>query len=224
MNHGARGRPVALFIIKCMITFGYNNKVSSILRALCAIAIGLVMVFNADATVKVVQIIAAFLFAAGVVSFGYGYANRKSGAMTLMTVNAVVDIVIGLLLFLFPHWVAGAIVFVIGVVILLLGIIQFFALYAASSLIGGGGSLIFSLIAIGGGVLLLFNPFSERVMSVLAGVFLIYYGVSELLSMRKVRKAKEEYDIKFPREDDTDSGHIGNDGIKDVEYHKVDEQ
>lgn len=48
-----------------MITFGYNNKFSSILRSLAAIAIGLVMVCATDATTTVVKIIAAFLFAAG---------------------------------------------------------------------------------------------------------------------------------------------------------------
>ena len=81
-----------------MITFGYNNKFSTALRALAAIGIGLVMVFSTEATVNVVKIIAAFLFAAGMVSLGYGFAHRKSGAMALMSVNAVVDIVIGLLL------------------------------------------------------------------------------------------------------------------------------
>ena len=81
-----------------MITFGYNSKFSSILRSLSAIAIGLVMVVSNNATVTVVRIIAAFLFAAGVVSFIYGFVNRKNGAMALMSVKAAVDVFIGLLL------------------------------------------------------------------------------------------------------------------------------
>ena len=44
-----------------MITFGYNNKFSTALRALAAIGIGLVMVFSTEATVNVVKIIAACL-------------------------------------------------------------------------------------------------------------------------------------------------------------------
>ena len=86
-----------------MITFGYNNKFSSILRALSAISIGGVMLFSNEATITVVKIIAAFLFAAGIVSFIYGYVNRRNGAMSLMSLNAVVDIIIGLLLFFFPE-------------------------------------------------------------------------------------------------------------------------
>ena len=212
-----------------MITFGYNNKFSSILRSLAAIAIGLVMVCATDATTTVVQIIAAFLFAAGIVSFAYGFANRKSGTFGLMTVNAVVDIVIGLILFLWPGFVAGVIVAIIGIVILAFGVIQILALAGTMSLLGSGGlNILLACLAIGGGIVLIFNPFSERVMSILAGVFLIYYGITDLISMRRVSKAKKEYEIHFTETrvdpDSTIDVDDDFDGIKDVDYHKIDEQ
>lgn len=212
-----------------MITFGYNNKFSSILRSLAAIAIGLVMVCATDATTTVVQIIAAFLFAAGIVSFAYGFANRKSGTFGLMTVNAVVDIVIGLILFLWPGFVAGVIVAIIGIVILVFGVIQILALAGTMSLLGSGGlNILLAFLAIAGGIVLIFNPFSERVMSILAGVFLIYYGITDLISMRRVSKAKKEYEIHFTETrvdpDSTIDVDDDFDGIKDVDYHKIDEQ
>lgn len=214
-----------------MITFGYNNKFSSILRSLAAIAIGLVMVCATDATTTVVQIIAAFLFAAGIVSFAYGFANRKSGTFGLMTVNAVVDIVIGLILFLWPGFVAGVIVAIIGIVILVFGVIQILALAGTMSLLGSGGlNILLAFLAVAGGIVLIFNPFSERVMSILAGVFLIYYGITDLISMRRVSKAKKEYEIHFTETRvDPDStidvdADDDFDGIKDVDYHKIDEQ
>lgn len=212
-----------------MITFGYNNKFSSILRSLAAIAIGLVMVCATDATTTVVQIIAAFLFAAGIVSFAYGFANRKSGTFGLMTVNAVVDIVIGLILFLWPPFVAGVIVAIIGIVILVFGVIQILALAGTMSLLGSGGlNILLALLAVVGGIVLIFNPFSERVMSILAGVFLIYYGITDLISMRRVSKAKKECEIHFTETrvdpDSTIDVDDDFDGIKDVDYHKIDEQ
>lgn len=212
-----------------MITFGYNNKFSSILRSLAAIAIGLVMVCATDATTTVVQIIAAFLFAAGIVSFAYGFANRKSGTFGLMTVNAVVDIVIGLILFLWPPFVAGVIVAIIGIVILVFGVIQILALAGTMSLLGSGGlNILLAVLAVVGGIVLIFNPFSERVMSILAGVFLIYYGITDLISMRRVSKAKKEYEIHFTetRVDPDSTIDVDDefDGIKDVDYHKIDEQ
>lgn len=212
-----------------MITFGYNNKFSSILRSLAAIAIGLVMVCATDATTTVVQIIAAFLFAAGIVSFAYGFANRRSGTFGLMTVNAVVDIVIGLILFLWPGFVAGVIVAIIGIVILAFGVIQILALAGTMSLLGSGGlNILLACLAVVGGIVLIFNPFSERVMSILAGVFLIYYGITDLISMRRVSKAKKEYEIHFTETrvdpDSTIDADDDFDGIKDVDYHKIDEQ
>ena len=212
-----------------MITFGYNNKFSSILRSLAAIAIGLVMVCATDATTTVVQIIAAFLFAAGIVSFAYGFAHRKSGTFGLMTVNAVVDIVIGLILFLWPGFVAGVIVTIIGIVILAFGVIQILALAGTMSLLGSGGlNILLAFLAVAGGIVLIFNPFSERVMSILAGVFLIYYGITDLISMRRVSKAKKEYEIHFTETrvdpDSTIDSDDDFDGIKDVDYHKIDEQ
>lgn len=212
-----------------MITFGYNNKFSSILRSLAAIAIGLVMVCATDATTTVVQIIAAFLFAAGIVSFAYGFANRKSGTFGLMTVNAVVDIVIGLILFLWPPFVAGVIVAIIGIVILVFGVIQILALAGTMSLLGSGGlNILLAILAVAGGIVLIFNPFSERIMSILAGVFLIYYGITDLISMRRVSKAKKEYEIHFTETrvdpDSTIDADDDFDGIKDVDYHKIDEQ
>ena len=63
-------------------------------------------------------------------------------------------------------------------------------------------------------------------MSVLAGIFLIFYGISELISMRRVSKAKVEYEIRYNRDnaDDDDSVPQGLGDVKDVDYHKVDDQ
>ena len=64
-----------------MITIGYKSKFSSILRALSAIALGVVMVISNNATVTVVRVIAALLFAAGVISLVYSIVNRKNKMM-----------------------------------------------------------------------------------------------------------------------------------------------
>ena len=99
-----------------MILFGYKTKFSSILRALSAIGIGLVMLLRTDASVVVVRIIAVLLVVAGIVSFIHGYVKRKEGALPLMSVNAGVDILLGLVLFFWPGAVAGFIIAAIGVV------------------------------------------------------------------------------------------------------------
>ena len=108
-----------------MITFGYKNKFNGPLRALTAIAVGIVMVMSkANALELVVQIIAAFIFASGVVSMIVGYRQRKNGTMSLMGFNGIVDILIGLALFFFPGFVAGLLIYLIAFVLICLGFFQ----------------------------------------------------------------------------------------------------
>jgi len=211
-----------------MITFGYKSKVSSILRAAAAIAIGLVMIISNEATVSVVKIIAAFLFASGVVSLIYGIVHKKEGALTLMATNAMIDIAIGMVLFFFPQFVTGVIVVIIGIVLVIFGLLQLIVLMSSMALVGlGFFSFLLPLLAIVGGVLLLFNPFSIKVMCIIAGVCLTIYGVSELLSMFKVEKAKQEYEIRFPSANDPEgpnssvnAGGATLDNVKEVDFKK----
>ncbi len=213
-----------------MFTFGYRTSVSSILRALASIGIGLVMIFDSNASETVVKVIAAFLLASGLVSLIYGIIrNRKEGILPLMGLNALVDVILGLLLFFNPAWVAGFIVVLIGVVLILFGGLQLLALVGTMSLLGAGFStLILSIFAVVGGAFLLFSPFGEAVMSICAGSFLILYGVSELLSSWRIHKAREAYEIRFnsAQESQPDQDALetsGLDDAKEVNYTKVDE-
>jgi hypothetical protein len=65
--------------------------------------------------------------------------------------------------------------------------------------------------------------FVGEAMGVIAGAALIIYGVSELLSSWKMKKAIDEYEIKFPSEKSAPKSEEGSQ-VKDVEYEKVDEQ
>uniref|UniRef100_UPI0040283946 HdeD family acid-resistance protein n=1 Tax=Candidatus Cryptobacteroides bacterium TaxID=3085639 RepID=UPI0040283946 len=212
-----------------MFTFGYKTTLSSILRSLASIGIGLVMIFDNEASETVVKVVAAFLFASGLVSLVYGLIrNKKEGLLPLMAVNAVVDILIGVLLFLNPGWVAGFIITLIGIVLILFGGLQLLALAGTMSLLGTGfGTLILSVCAVVGGAFLLFSPFGERIMGICAGSFLVLYGVSELISSWRIRKAKEAYEIRFntreepqPDQDIIETSSL--DDAKEVDYTKVD--
>ena len=212
-----------------MFTIGYKTKLSSILRSLASIGIGMVMIFDNEASETVVKVVAAFLFASGLVSLVYGLIrNKKEGLLPLMAVNAVVDILIGVLLFLNPGWVAGFIITLIGIVLILFGGLQLLALAGTMSLLGTGfGTLILSVCAVVGGAFLLFSPFGERIMGICAGSFLVLYGVSELISSWRIRKAKEAYEIRFntreePQPDQDIIETSGLDDAKEVDYTKVD--
>ena len=201
-----------------MILFGYKTKFSSILRALSAIGIGLVMLLRTDASVVVVRIIAVLLVVAGIVSFIHGYVKRKEGALPLMSVNAGVDILLGLVLFFWPGAVAGFIIAAIGVVLIIFGILQFVVMSGTVSLLGAGFlPLCLSALAVIGGVTLLMNPWENTVMSRLAGIALIYYGITELLSTHRMVKAKEAYEIQFAEKKEAQQGSPLQDALDSVD-------
>ena len=211
-----------------MITFGYKNKFNGPLRALTAIAIGIVMVISrTNALELAVRIIAAFLFASGIVSLIVGYRQRKNGTMGLMGFNGVVDIILGLLLFFFPGFVAGLLIYLIAFVLICFGFFQLLGLGSASRVVKLGlWSYVLPFLVLAAGIFLMTKPaFLGEAIGVVAGAALIVYGVSELFSSWKMRKAIDEYEI---RQTGTQSTSVQDDTtvtvVKDVDYEKVEEQ
>lgn len=196
------------------------------MRALTAIAIGVVMVWSkANALNIAVQIIAAFLVASGLVSLVVGYKNRADGAFALMGFNTVVDIFLGILLFLFPGFFAGLLVYLIAFVLIGFGLFQIVALGSASSVLRMGAiAFILPVVVIILGMFLIVRPsFIGETIGVIAGVALMIYGISELLSSWKMKKAIDEYEIKYPSQKPEPKAEEEIQ-VKDVEYEKVDEQ
>lgn len=210
-----------------MITFGYSNKMTGPVRALIAIAAGVLMiVYNEQAMNLVVKIIAAFLLASGFVSLAVGLKKKNDSTSKLMNFNAVVDILIAAFLFLFNGFVANLIIYLIGFVLLGFGIFQLVALISANKVAKVGlWSFVFPVLVIGSGAFLLFNPeFTKASISMVAGIALIIYGVSELLSSWKMKKAIDEYEISRMPQEQPSQQTQDSVPVKDVEYEKVDEQ
>lgn len=210
-----------------MFTFGYGNRISGPLRALIALAIGVMMVLRPDnALTTVVKVIAAFILASGVVSLIVGLKEKKNGSLPLMSFNALVDIIIGIVLFSAPGFVAKFIIYLIGFVLLGFGIMQILALFSAKRVMGlGFGAFILPTVVTLVGGFLLFNPFAESVMVMIAGAAIIVYGASELLSSWKMKKAIDEYEIhQAPVQEQPAQQENPLENVKDVEYEKVDEQ
>ncbi len=210
-----------------MITFGYSSRVNGPLRALLALAVGIMMVMRPEeALTTVVKIFAVFMFVSGLVSLFVGLRNRKNGSLPLMTFNGVVDIIIGIVLFTAPVFVARFIIYLIGFALLVFGAFQLIALASARRVMnmGAGVFVLPAIVTIVGGVIL-FNPFAEKVMVMIAGAAMIVYGASELLSSWKMKKAMDEYEIHQNKEPEqpVEKEELPED-VKEVDYEKVDEQ
>ena len=143
-----------------------------------------------------------------------------------MGVNGVVDIVIALLVFSFPNFVAGLIVYLIGFALLAFGLFQLIALASANRVMKlGVAAFVMPVLVLLAGAFLLVRPtFIGTAVGTVAGVALIIYGVSELFSTWKMSKAIDEYDITHPQQETPVSGQMPEDNVKDVDFEKVDEQ
>ena len=136
--------------------------------------------------------------------------------MGLMGFNAVVDIILGVLLFMFPGFVAGLLIYLIAFILICFGFFQMVSLFSANRVMKVGLlSYVLPFLVLAAGIFLITKPsFLGEAIGVVAGACLIVYGVSELLSSWKMKKAIDEYEIhQAPMTD-----------VKDVEYEKVDEQ
>lgn len=209
-----------------MFTFGYRNRVNGPLRALVATVIGVMMVVNpGEALTTVVKVVAAFMLASGLVSLFIGLKEKENGSLPLMSFNALVDVLLGLVLFVFPGFVAKFIIYLVGFVLLAFGIVQLIALFGVKRTIGlAAGAFILPAIVTFVGGFILFNPFAEEVMVIIAGVALIMYGASEFFSSLKMKKAMDEYEIHQTEVKDSTEEERPMTDVRDVDYEKVDEQ
>lgn len=208
-----------------MITFGYNSRFSAPVRAILIILLGVLMIVaKADAMQMIVRIIAAFMLAAGIVSVFVGFKQRKDGTMPLSFFNAMVNIVIAILLFSFSGFVAGFVSYLLGFILFVFGLYQILALLSIRGKVKLGiASYVTPLAVTAVGTLIFLSPrFLGQSLGLIAGIALIIYGISDLISSFKVRSAMESEDIE-PSGPTPADPEIPTDA-KEVDYEKVDEQ
>lgn len=208
-----------------MITFGYKGRFSGITRAVIALIFGAVMFFTGNSVTIIVQILAAFILASGVVSLIIGLKKETQSQRPLIVTNSSLNIIIAVLMFLFAESLGGLIVGIIGIVLILFGLFQLVVLFSANRVMAVGAvGFIMPVVVLACGALLLFKPkFVDDVLGYVVGASLMIYGVSELISSWKMRKSMEEAGIfrqtppQQPEEEPADE-------VKDVDFEKVDEQ
>ena len=214
-----------------MITFGFRNRWGGILRSVVAIVLGVVMIaLPSDSLEILVKVLAAMLIASGLVSAIFGIRSRQSGVLGLMLFNSIVDVLIGVLMFCYPSFVAGFLVIVLGALLLGMGLLQFLSLISASSFVKMGfAAYILPVICVCGGLLIIIQPdVIAAVLTVFAGIVLLIYGLSELIAGWKMHKAIEVYEIKFG-DGEQAGGGTGSAGDNfsdavDVEFEKVEDK
>lgn len=156
----------------------------SLIRTVCALVIGLVLVLWPDAATNyiVITVGVLFLIPGFIALVGYWGTKSAPGRQRRFPVEAVGSFLFGLWLVITPAFFADILMFILGFILILGGVQQIASLTAARRWmrVPGGFYVVPSLILIAG-IVALFNPTGTRnTVLMIIGISSLVYAVSEL--------------------------------------------
>lgn len=173
--------------------------VNLVVRSLCTILIGVLMVVLREAFMPVIiQFIGAAFIVSGIISLFNVYQLRKRGlsksfdTFVLITVGAA-GILLGAWLLLSPAFFLSLLMLVLGLLLLIMGFYQLVVLLAAQrGLHLNFYMYIVPLLLLAMGIIVIVNPFEAAAIPFLVvGVGAILAGVSDLVnSLYLIRRSK----------------------------------
>lgn len=187
---------------------GMFNPVYGYARAIAGIILGALLIIWPDVAPKtIVQIMGCFLVAIGAISFIVSIKKDKAAKqerqsnVDILSINGIFDLFFGLILLIFPSVFVTFVMFLLGLLLCIFGIGQIVNLFSAKKvLLVAWEYYILPVITTICGIVVMCKPFdSVKVLFIIFGVALIIYGVSELISTIKLRKAikyKQSYEYR----------------------------
>ena len=185
---------------------------SSIFRAICAIAVGIMLIKYPDNTVTGITIAIGVLFlVSGIISVAvYVNATRHRSEYTItdadgrivagqkptFPVVGVGSIILGLILAITPTVFVTALMYIIGVLLVLGAINQYMALIGARHFgVTGFGYWVFPTLILLTGLYVIIKPLAPASMAMLVlGWCSLLYGLSEAINALKIHREKKHYE------------------------------
>lgn len=184
---------------------------SSVFRAICAIAIGIMLIKYPDNTVTWITIAIGVLFLlSGIISLVVYYnalrhtseytitdaeGNVISGQKPTFPVVGIGSAILGLLLALTPNVFVTGLMYIIGAILVLGAVNQFMTLLNARRFGHiGFGYWIFPSIILLTGLYVIIRPMNPPAMAMLIlGWCTLLYGVTELINALKIHNEKRKF-------------------------------
>ena len=177
---------------------------SYILRALCAIAVGFLLVSNpstmADLLVQVIGGLFAFSGLTAFIGYFSSKMNRGSALRPVFPVVGVGSVAFGTVLILWPTMFKEIFMYVIGLLLVLIGVSQMWSLITNRKVAPLSFSLFLIplLVVIAAGVMILLYPTESAALPfTVFGIAFICYGVSELFLGIRLWRFQKQYDAQF---------------------------
>ncbi len=170
---------------------------SSLLNSMALIILGLLLIFQSEATiVSISYIIAAVIIVVGVVA-GLRYIKnfKEDTRSELDLIYSVVCIVLGIVVIKNPQAIASIIPFVIGVVIIINSAtkLQYSMELKENQNNLWKSTMILALITTVCGIVLIFNPFSGAVLITrIVGILILIYSILDIISTLSIRSTVKQ--------------------------------
>lgn len=166
----------------------------SLIRTLCALVIGLVLVIWPDAAISYIVITIGVLFIIpGFISLiGYFAAKPEGGMSRRFPIEGVGSLLFGLWLVIMPGFFADVLMFLLGFILVLGGVQQIASLSTARRwMVVPAAFYIVPVLILIAGIVSLFNPTGARNTAfMIIGISSLVYAVSELINWFKFSRRR----------------------------------
>lgn len=175
---------------------------SSIIMSLVLLILGLLLIFQSEATIVTISyIIGAILIALGALAI-IKFIKKVKGVeeINFDIVYGIVTIIFGILIIKNPHAIASVIPIVIGIGIIINSATKLqysFELKSHKSTLWKS-TMIISIISTICGIILLFNPFKGAVIITrVIGIFIVIYSVLDIFSTLSIKRSANIINIEI---------------------------
>lgn len=186
-----------------MFRTSYGNPDRILIRGIVTILFGIAAIAVPGLSLElVIQFMGALLLLDGFVNLLIGLIGKQKQQSTFIIVpRGTTNLILGIVLALFPAFMVSIFVFVIGIILLFAGITQLASQIGGRNLPGISWVIaISSVIAIVAGVIMLFKPFeSAKTILIVFGAVIALYGIGEVVRSFRVRKYRRENPPEQPR-------------------------
>ncbi len=163
-----------------------------VLKGIVALGIAIIIFLNpAEAITAIASYLGALSIIAGLVLIIISLM-RKSSFWQFLFGQGLLYAIIGLLIVSYPKVTASLLIFLIGMFITILGIIQLSAWFKMKEVMPASPLALFTgIISILVGILFLFNPFKGALLATLImGIYAVLYASTRLYTAFKIARGK----------------------------------
>lgn len=166
---------------------------SSIITSLILLGLGLLLIFQAEATIKSISyIIGGILVAIGILAIiRFIRNNSKTTTESLDIVYGTVTVILGILIITNPEAIASILPFVIGIGIIINGAtkLQYALELKAHNNNLWKTTMIVAIISTIFGLVLIFNPFKGAIaLTRLIGIIITIYSILDIISTISIKR------------------------------------